>query len=170
MHTTEWALHHNSAPLLNFSISHWKTILVDHCSIYCTLNLTNWCFVFFFIPFISTCQSPGHDPCSGQADKGEAQTVIRDCERAHHERSAMFGHRERAADRTVWRRTEPLRAQDRKGTSPVRKHPLNVMKCSHRYFNNVIFLEWNGFWYNNIFWHFPNTLFVRINFSSFQIH
>ena len=68
------------------------------------------------------CQGPGHVPLSGPADKGEAQTCVWDREGAHCDDSALLGHRGGAAGRAVWRRTEPLWAQEPKGTEQDHTH------------------------------------------------
>lgn len=74
------------------------------------------------ITLVFLSQALGHDPQSGPADKGEAQTVIRDREGAHCDYAALFSHRGGAAGRTVWRRPEPLWTQEPKGTESSLEH------------------------------------------------
>lgn len=111
---------------------HFSSVLV-----YCIKQLYFQTSVFFFQRgwFLLPCQDAGHEPRAGQADQGEAETVFRDCERAHHQRPAVLSHRGRAAVRPVWRRTESLWAAELKGTAVTSYKRLCWSQSKHFFFS-----------------------------------
>lgn len=127
----------------------------------------------FFVCFFSLkscwfdpCQNAGHDARAGQADQGEAETVFRDCERAHHQHPAVLGHRGQAAVGPVRRRAESLWAPEPKGTETT-----TVTKCQWERFRHyqphsemffVLFL-----WCFATFFGFPLT--SRVCENHFQL-